>query len=381
MGYFNSSDESSTSPFVTPGPDDDEFTTSGKNSPHDLGIAGDDTGNPPAPAEEAAEMPLPDHRAAKEALHRADLANKPCTLTLAQTRAVLDCLRRESQASASGSLTSTKGSTARLEFLVHLGDYAGRLWKCLRKASIALKDELPDRVGAFNERLIVEGKYGRGAYADTLLACVNYLRQHGMDVDEETARLAIQIYTERNEACHAEVGNPNIAGNSRALAEAIDRDIEMLSQVLPEDQVPNRKYLERLMHFYRDSASWLAEKDHDRLEDHRESRTPRLPPPEDSSIGPTRHGNESPDNIRSVSPRKRTVSGSSKAHQPSTSSEGLHAFDGILEDIAVLRSRGGDKAIQAVQEARKLLQAAMEVTYQDEKAAAMDVPQQKKRRY
>jgi hypothetical protein len=82
-----------------------------------------------------------------------------------------------------------------------------------------------------------------------------------------------------------------------------------------------------------------------------------------------------------VSPRKRTVSGSSKAHQPSTSSEGLHAFNGILEDIAVLRSRGGDKAIQAVQEARKLLQAAMEVTYQEEKAAAMDVPQQKKRRY
>ncbi|KAF7178678.1 hypothetical protein CNMCM7691_007492 [Aspergillus felis] len=367
MGYYRSSESSSSSPFVTFSPDDDEFTTSGKNSPHDLGIAGDDTGNPPAPSEEAAEMPLPDHDAAKKALHRADLANKPCTLTLAQTRAVLDCLRRESQASASGSLTSTKGSTARLEFLVLLGDYAGRLWKCLRKASIALKDDLPDRVGAFNERLIVEGKYGRGAYGDALLACVNYLRQHDMDVDEETARLAIQIYTERNEACHAEVGNPNIAGNSRALGEAIDRDIAMLSQVLPEDQVPNRKNLERLI-------------------------TPRLPPPEEISIAfrPTRHGNESPDKIRSVSPRKRTVSGSSKSapHQPSTSSEsskseeeGLHAFDGILEDIALLRSKGGDKAIQAVQEARKLLQAAMEVTYQEEKAAAMELPQQKKRRY
>jgi hypothetical protein len=97
---------------VTFDPDDDEFTTSGKNSPHDLGIAGDDTGNPSAPSEEAAEMPLPDHDAAKEALHRADLANQPCSLTLVQTRAVLDCLRRESHASASGSLTSTKGSTS-----------------------------------------------------------------------------------------------------------------------------------------------------------------------------------------------------------------------------------------------------------------------------
>ncbi|GIK04517.1 hypothetical protein Aspvir_008600 [Aspergillus viridinutans] len=205
-----------SSPFMTFSPDDDEFTTSGKNSPHDLGIAGDDTGNPPAPLKEAAEMPLSEHDAAKKALHRADLANQPCTLTLAQTRAVLDCLRRESQASASGSLTSTKDSTARLEFLVLLGDYAGRLWKCLRKASVALKDELPDRVGAFYERLIVEGKYGRGAYADTLLACVNYLRESGMDVDEETARLAIQIYTERHEACHT-AGNPNIAGDLQEL--------------------------------------------------------------------------------------------------------------------------------------------------------------------
>jgi hypothetical protein len=168
---------------VTFGHDDYELSTSGKNSPHDLGIAGNDTGNPSAPSEEAAEMPLPDHDAAKEALHRADLANQPCTLTLAQTRAVLDCLRRESQASASGSLTSTKGSTARLAFLVRLGDYAGRLWKCLRKASITLKDELPDRVGAFKKMLDVEGKYGDGEYGATLRACVNYLRQHGMDVD------------------------------------------------------------------------------------------------------------------------------------------------------------------------------------------------------
>ncbi|KAF4248928.1 hypothetical protein CNMCM8980_004775 [Aspergillus fumigatiaffinis] len=296
--------------------------------------------NPSAPSEEAAEMPLPDHDAAKEALHRADLANQPCTLTLAQTRAVLDCLRRESQASASGSLTSTKGSTARLAFLVRLGDYAGRLWKCLRKASITLKDELPDRVGAFKKMLDVEGKYGDGEYGATLRACVNYLRQHGMDVDEETARLAIQIYTERNEACHAEVGiliSPATRAHWPRLLTGILRC--------------SPKYCQKTK----------CRTDHDRLEDHRESRTPRLPPPEDSSIGPTRHGNESPDKIRSVSPRKRTVSGSSKAHQPSTSSEGLHAFNGILEDIAVLRSRGGDKAIQAVQEARKLLQAAMEL--------------------
>ncbi|GIJ83791.1 hypothetical protein Asppvi_002621 [Aspergillus pseudoviridinutans] len=147
-------------------------------------------------------LPLSSYPPVSKIMNLAQAAERPYTLTLAQTRAVLEWLRRESQASASGSLTSTKGSTARLVFLVLLGDYASRLWKCLRKASIALKDDLPDRVGAFQKMLIVEAKYGDGEYRATLLACVNYLREHVMDVDDRMARLAIQIYTERNEACH-----------------------------------------------------------------------------------------------------------------------------------------------------------------------------------
>jgi hypothetical protein len=38
-----------------------------------------------------------------------------------------------------------------------------------------------------------------------------------MDAGDEMARLAIRIYTERNEACHAEVGNFNIAGDLQGL--------------------------------------------------------------------------------------------------------------------------------------------------------------------
>jgi hypothetical protein len=38
-----------------------------------------------------------------------------------------------------------------------------------------------------------------------------------MDAGDEMARLAIRIYTERNEACHAEVGNFNIAGDLQPL--------------------------------------------------------------------------------------------------------------------------------------------------------------------
>lgn len=158
----------------------------------------------------------------------------------------LDCLVGEPEASASSSLTSDEDSTAQLRFLLLLGDYAGRLWKCLRKASVALKDDLPDRVGELQERLIVEDRLGVGPgqpYGNTLGACVNHLREAGLDVTPEMARLAILIYTERNEVCHRKVGNPNIAGNSRALSEAIDEDIETLSQVLPEDQVDNRKIL------------------------------------------------------------------------------------------------------------------------------------------
>ena len=38
-----------------------------------------------------------------------------------------------------------------------------------------------------------------------------------MDAGDEMARLAIRIYTERNEACHAEIGNPNIASDLQPL--------------------------------------------------------------------------------------------------------------------------------------------------------------------
>jgi hypothetical protein len=47
---------------------------------------------------------------------------------------------------------------------------------------------------------------------------VHYVHQAGMDVDDEMVRLAIRIYTERNEACHAEVRNLNIARELRALS-------------------------------------------------------------------------------------------------------------------------------------------------------------------
>lgn len=46
----------------------------------------------------------------------------------------------------------------------------------------------------------------------------HYLRQAGMDVDDEMARLAIRIYTERNEVSHAEVGNLNITRDLQALS-------------------------------------------------------------------------------------------------------------------------------------------------------------------
>jgi hypothetical protein len=41
--------------------------------------------------------------------------------------------------------------------------------------------------------------------------------------------------------------------DSQALRKARDRDVKILSQVLPEDQVANREILKRLMHLYRDS--------------------------------------------------------------------------------------------------------------------------------
>ncbi|KAL4916574.1 hypothetical protein BDW62DRAFT_202561 [Aspergillus aurantiobrunneus] len=168
------------------------------------------------------------------------------------------------------------------------------------------------------------------------------------------ALLAIQMYTGRNQTCHAKIGGPSIAGDPRALRETIAQDIRRLPEVLPESRMESREILEKLMNFYGDSEVWLRQQkqfERDREESHPTSVPVTLPPPGESSIVVRDVFRDmSPVNSRSVSPRKRTVSGSLKLarDEPSTVAgpadpgEGLHASDGILEGITKLQLKDGD---------------------------------------
>ncbi|XHG02626.1 hypothetical protein AWENTII_005971 [Aspergillus wentii] len=64
-----------------------------------------------------------------------------------------------------------------------------------------------------------------------------------MDVDLEMVRSAVDIYTDRNTACHAEVGAPDIVNDLPALDKTIARDIQRLPQILPDGLKPKREIL------------------------------------------------------------------------------------------------------------------------------------------
>ncbi|KAE8364682.1 hypothetical protein BDV27DRAFT_157630 [Aspergillus caelatus] len=338
--------------------------------------AGDILGDTPTPAESSSGSPpasVSSLDVILTLLGDAEYEGRSCDLDEVQVKRLLEHLRPTPQPDSGGSspaISASHGDPVQLEFLCRVGDYAGRLWNCLRKAADASNLSLPDRVGTFHDNLTrVDGQYGAGDDTETLVGCVNYLRSKGLDVDVPMARLAIAIYTERNTA--------------------IDRDIGRLPQILPEDQTANREILERLMHFYGDSADLL--RTHDRTKVHHKSSPHQLPSPKDPSDTFSQGGliNMSPGKIRSVSPSKRTASGSSKSvvHLSSTSygpsmleEEGLHAYEGILEDIAKLRSKGGSKAIEAIEDARKLLRQVLDNIEEDEKAATMEEPQHIRKR-
>ncbi|KAJ0419045.1 hypothetical protein BJY00DRAFT_287067 [Aspergillus carlsbadensis] len=139
------------------------------------------------------------------------------------------------------------------------------------------------------------------------------MRKEGCHVTLKMARLAIKIYAARNEACHAKIGDPSIAHDRRRLDRTIAENIGELRRILPKSLEKSREDLEALMIFYRDSREWLAELD-DRDQSHHQLVPPELPPPAETSdaFRGRRSGYESPVKARSVSPSKRTASGSLK---------------------------------------------------------------------
>ncbi|KAL2867488.1 uncharacterized protein BJX67DRAFT_380838 [Aspergillus lucknowensis] len=313
----------------------------------------------------------PDSQPAGELLEDPDFHGVGFNLMATPMDAVLRALSESKSGQSSPPVPANTPSDTQypLEFLVLLGDYAGRMWKCLRGAAADLKLDLPDRVGDLRHDIRCEHNEDDPWTTDIKL-CVKHLSDAGLEANFEMARLAIDIYAARNEACHSKVGDRSIAHDPRQLERAIAEDVTKLGDTLPDGLMEHREDLVKLMHFFRDSGAWLAEQS-DREESHRQLiPTTTMPPPAETSdaFGGEAPGYTSPVKSRSVSPSKRTASGSLKLarDEPTTSTrpsdpvgEGLRAMRGIREDIAKLETKCGDtRAIEAIRNAKALLQEA-----------------------
>ena len=85
----------------------------------------------------------------------------------------------------------------RINFLHHVGDYAGRLHNCLKKAAEAVNSHLPRRVADLASDLRIRPGYQR--YRRALEVSISYLQQKGLDVDLQMASVAVTAYAERND--------------------------------------------------------------------------------------------------------------------------------------------------------------------------------------
>ncbi|KAL4883438.1 hypothetical protein BJY04DRAFT_216260 [Aspergillus karnatakaensis] len=139
-----------------------------------------------------------------------------------------------------------------LPFLVVVGDNAGCVWKSLRAAADDPDIDLPDRVGDLCHNLDIEtGDVGPGLWIDDIEKCLAYFREEGLEVDFDMARLAIQLYTDRNKSCHSAVGKLGIAHDLQALSSQITEDIAKLSGLLPKrfeedrENFPNCRQLKK----------------------------------------------------------------------------------------------------------------------------------------
>lgn len=296
-----------------------------------------------------------------------------------QEPAVPEAVASNSEPTSSEAADKIADELKEFRFLL-MGDYAGRFWNILKSAAAATNQKVPDSVEIMRDSLRREGVNGVGEFTETIDKCLKHLEEEGKTATPDMARLAIEIYTQRNLSCHSKVGKRGVARDLPALGRAIAKDIETLDRFLPDNQRPNRQTLVDLMRFYRDSAAWFYATGGDQT-----TAPPSSPIPEDHSDAFNLSGlrDVSPVKSRSVSPSERTVSGSSQlsSNRPSanpvstTVEEGPRADYGILEVIEKLQSTGSEKASIAIEESRKGLLATLDSLQHEEE------PRRKRGRY
>ncbi|KAK1143939.1 hypothetical protein N8T08_005848 [Aspergillus melleus] len=297
-----------------------------------------------------------------------------------QEPAVPEAVASNSEPTSSEAADKIADELKEFRFLALMGDYAGRFWNILKSAAAATNRGVPDSVETMRDSLCLEDAIGEGYHTETLGICLKHLGEEGKTATPDMARLALDIYTQRNLTCHSKIGKRGVARDLPALGRAIDEDIVTLDRVLPDYRRPKRQTLEDLMRFYRESAAWFYATGGDQT-----TAPPSSPIPEDHSDAFNLSGlrDVSPVKSRSVSPSERTVSGSSQlsSNRPSanpvsaTVEEGPRADYGILEVIEKLQSTGSERASIAIEDSRKRLLATLDSLEHEEE------PRRKRGRY
>ncbi|GKZ39814.1 hypothetical protein AbraIFM66950_001272 [Aspergillus brasiliensis] len=140
----------------------------------------------------------------------------------------------------------------RQDFLLEYGHYAGRVWDCLVKASVALRLQITLNVVQFRDKLTQESNdssSGRQYWIRLLERCIEYLREQGLDIDLDMAKLAILVYSKRDLLCRARIGDVPVS-TSAALRREIEQANNRLPEVLPRDQSRSYSTRQRIRAFY-----------------------------------------------------------------------------------------------------------------------------------
>ncbi|KAI3001506.1 hypothetical protein CBS147482_6831 [Aspergillus niger] len=140
----------------------------------------------------------------------------------------------------------------RQDFLLEYGHYAGRVWDCLVKASVALRLQITLSVVQFRDKLTQESNdssSGRQYWIRLLERCVEFLREQGLDIDLDMAKLAILVYSKRDLLCRARIGDVP-ASTSAAMRREIEQANNHLPEVLSRDQSRSYSTRQRIRAFY-----------------------------------------------------------------------------------------------------------------------------------
>ncbi|KAJ5203777.1 uncharacterized protein N7498_004656 [Penicillium cinerascens] len=148
-------------------------------------------------------------------------------------------------------LEKVEKTARQLRFHLQFGDYAGRIWNCLRSASRLASKPLPDSLRTVTERLESPALDG-GQTLKTLRECIEILKGGGVqvDVNVEMAKVAIGMYATRNLLCHVD---------NKTRKKASKEDLDALVGLLPDEQKPNREHWQGIVGQWEAAGEWLAD--------------------------------------------------------------------------------------------------------------------------